>query len=86
VVKGGPEVIVLDGGANGVRRVRILPAEDTLPGATYFVAAATSGPNGVAALVDLLRVLETRPDAQRRLVERVGEVLKNSPELARLRP
>ncbi len=84
VVKGGPEVIVLDGGANGVRRVRILPAEDTLPGATYFVAAATSGPNGVAALVDLLRVLETRPEAQRRLVERVGEVLKNSPELARL--
>ncbi|MER2564993.1 MAG: hypothetical protein ABTQ32_29995 [Myxococcaceae bacterium] len=84
VVKGGPEVLVLDGGHDGVRRVRILPAEDMLPGATYFVAAATSGPNGVAALVDLLRVLETRPEAQRRLVERVGEVLKNSPELARL--
>ncbi|MBL8935005.1 MAG: serine/threonine protein kinase [Archangium sp.] len=84
VVKGGPEVFVLDGGHDGVRRVRVLPAEDTLPGATYFVAAATSGPNGVAALVDLLRVLETRPEAQRRLVERVGEVLKTSPELARL--
>ncbi|MBM4778768.1 MAG: serine/threonine protein kinase [Archangiaceae bacterium] len=84
VVKGVPELFVLDGGRDGVRRVRILPAEDTLPGATYFVAAATSGPNGVAALVDLLRVLETRPEAQRRLVERVGEVLKNSPELARL--
>ncbi len=84
LVKGLPQVIPLEAGAGGVRRVRILPTEDTIPGATYQVAAGTSGPNGVAGLVDLARSLEAQPASRRQLVLSASEALKASPELSRL--
>ena len=84
LVKGLPQVVALEAGAGGVRRVRILPAEDTIPGATYQVAAGTTGPNGVAGLVDLVRSLEAQPASRAQLVLAASEALKASPELARL--
>ncbi len=84
LVKGLPALVSLRPGTDGVRRVRITPAEDALPGATYRLAAATTGPNGLSAVVDLLRLLGDRPEARRAIVERAQDVLAKSPELARL--
>jgi eukaryotic-like serine/threonine-protein kinase len=84
LVKGQPQVIALEPGPDGVRRVRVLPGEGTLVGSTYQLAAATSGPNGVAGLLDLVRSLESQPSSRRQLVLAASEALKVSPELARL--
>jgi hypothetical protein len=84
VVKGLPALVVLRPLADGSRRVRIGAGEDCLPGSTYRLGAATSGTNGLAALVDLVRVLESRPAAQRTVIERAQEVLVKSPDLGRL--
>jgi serine/threonine-protein kinase len=84
VVRGAPQLVSLTAGADGVRRLRVLSADDTLPGAAYQLAAATSGPNGVSGLVDLVRALEGRPATQAALIEGATTALKRSPELARL--
>ncbi|MBE2250010.1 MAG: hypothetical protein IAE78_10700, partial [Myxococcus sp.] len=84
LVKGLPQLLALEAGAGGARRVRVVPTEDTLPGATYQVAAATSGPNGLSGLLDLVRSLEGQPASQRQLVKLATEALSGSPELARL--
>jgi hypothetical protein len=64
-----------------VRRVRVTPVAGAV-GSPYRLAAATSGPNGVAGLIDLLRVVPTA--SQTALVEGAVKALPQSPELARL--
>ncbi|MDX2014686.1 MAG: serine/threonine-protein kinase [Myxococcaceae bacterium] len=81
VVKGAPDVIALEPCVDGVRRVRVTPVQGAL-GAAYRLAAATTGPNGVAGLLDLVRAQPSA--AQGALVDAASRLLQKSPELARL--
>ena len=86
LVQGAPAVFELKPAADGVRRLRVVPAGETLPGASYRVAAATSGENGVAAVLDLARLLgdEKRDASRRQLLSAVAQKLAGSPDAARL--
>ncbi|MEW6434874.1 MAG: protein kinase [Myxococcota bacterium] len=86
MVQGAPAVIELKPGADGVRRLRVVPAGEVLPGASYRLAAATSGDNGVAAVLDLARALadEKRDASRRQLLSAVATKLAGSPDAARL--
>jgi serine/threonine-protein kinase len=81
LVKGAAELIALEPCADGVRRVRVTPVAGVV-GSPYRLAAATSGSNGVAGLIDLLRVVPAA--SQTALVEGAVKALPQSPELARL--
>ncbi|MBL8919863.1 MAG: serine/threonine protein kinase [Myxococcaceae bacterium] len=84
IVRGTPQLLGLSAGPDGLRRVRVVAGEGALPGSAYQLAAATTGPNGVAGLLDLLRTLEGRPASQAALLDGASTALKRSPELARL--
>jgi serine/threonine-protein kinase len=86
LVQGAPAVFELKPAGDGVRRFRVVPAGETLPGASYRLAAATSGENGVAAVLDLARLLgdERRDASRRQLLDAVAQALAGSPEAARL--
>jgi len=85
-VQGGPAVVKLEPCADGVRRLRVLASGDTLPGASYRLAAATSGDNGVAGVLDLARALagEKRDASRRQVLSAVAQRLPGSPDVARL--
>ncbi len=70
------------------RRVRVLPGEDMLPGATYFIAAATSKENGLAGLLELANQLgeANRLTAQRQVLEWGVRLFdKTSPDAPKLK-
>jgi serine/threonine-protein kinase len=85
-VQGSPAVFELKPGARGTRTLRVVPGGDTLPGSTYRLAAATSGDNGVAGVLDLARALadEQRDASRRQLLSVVAQKLSASPDVARL--
>jgi tRNA A-37 threonylcarbamoyl transferase component Bud32 len=78
-----PEVVALQPCADGVRRLRITVVAGT-PGSAYRLAAATSGPNGVTGVLDLVRSLQGQAPAQAAIVDGAARLLQKSPELARL--
>ena len=84
LVKGRPAVLKLEPGPDGVRRFRVVPTDNTIPGSSFSIAVGTSGPNGLSGLVDLARVLEANPTARSELVEAVSSALPSSKELSRL--
>ncbi len=84
LVKGRPAVLKLEPGPDGVRRFRVVPTENTIPGSSFSIAVGTSGSNGLSGLVDLARVLEANPTARSDLVEAVSSALPSSKELSRL--
>ncbi|MCC6334892.1 MAG: protein kinase [Myxococcales bacterium] len=86
LVQGAPAVFELKPGADGVRRLRVVAAKDTLPGASYRLAAATSAANGVAGVLDLARALadEKRDASRKQLLSAVAAKLAGSPDLTRL--
>ncbi len=87
VVKGAPRLVELKALPGVPRRLRVLPDGDTLAGATYQLAAMSSGDNGLAGLFDLARMLseQNRPEARRQLLEAVEKELASSPELPRVK-
>jgi eukaryotic-like serine/threonine-protein kinase len=85
-VKGVPQWIELKPMADGQRRVRVLSGEDMLPGSEYWLAAGMAGDNGLAAVIDLGRVLETRSrlETRRLLLDTTRERFAGSSDLTRL--
>jgi hypothetical protein len=70
------------------RRLRVMPGDDTLPGASYQIAAATSGEHGLAGLLDLAAQLgeANRSTAQRGVLEWGLKVFeRTSPDAHRLK-
>ncbi|MEW5742972.1 MAG: protein kinase [Myxococcota bacterium] len=86
MVQGSPLVFEVKPGADGVRRLRVVAAGDTLSGAVYRLAVGTSGPNGVAGILDLARALteEKRDTSRKQLLSAVAQRLAGSPDVARL--
>ncbi len=87
LVKGGPLLLVLKPMEGGVRRFRVAAAEDTLPGASYRLAIATGGDNGLAGLLDLAQALAdaNQAAARRQALEQATRAFERSPEAPRLR-
>ena len=85
-VKGAPAWIELKPMADGQRRLRVLAGDETLPGADYQLAAAMSGDNGLAAVIDLARSLEaqSRLETKRLLLESTRKHFAGSADLSRL--
>ncbi len=70
------------------RRLRVLPGDEILPGATYQIAAASSAENGLEGLLALAAQLgETnRPSAQRNVLEWGVKIYeRTSPDAAKLK-
>ncbi|MFZ5440368.1 MAG: protein kinase domain-containing protein [Myxococcota bacterium] len=86
LVRGAPLWLELKPMSDGQRRVRILPAEDTLPGAEYQLAAALGGDNGLAAVIDLGRQLDARSrlETKRHVLEGARRHFASSTDLSRL--
>jgi serine/threonine-protein kinase len=86
LVQGAPFVFEAKPGADGVRRLRVVAQGETLPGATYRLAAATSAANGVAAVLDLARALaeEGRESSRQQVLAAVAQKLAGAPDVARL--
>lgn len=85
-VKGGPQWVELKPMADGQYRLRVLPGEELLPGAEFLLAAATSGENGLAAVIDLGRVLDSRSrsESRRQLMDATRQRFPHSADLSRL--
>jgi serine/threonine-protein kinase len=85
-VKATPTWVELKPMADGHRRVRITAGDDLLPGAEYLLAAGVSGENGLAAVIDLGRVLDgkSRLETRRLVVEGARKHFAGSPDLSRL--
>ncbi len=85
-VKGVPQWIELKPMADGQRRLRVLAGEDLLPGSEYWLAAGMAGDNGLAAVVDLGRVLESRSrlETRRLLLDTTRQRFAGSSDLTRL--
>jgi tRNA A-37 threonylcarbamoyl transferase component Bud32 len=86
LVDGAALVLPLRPAADGQRRVRVVPSGETPPGAGYRLAVASSGANGVAAVLDLARALadEQRDAVRRQVLGAVAQRLAGSPDVARL--
>ncbi len=86
VVKGAPQLVELKVMPDGQRRVRVLPGDDTLPGAEYLLAVATGGDNGLAGVRELVRLLgaQQRLESKRALLAAVRQKFPESPDLSRL--
>ena len=85
-VKGVPQWIELKPMADGQRRLRVSAGEELLPGAEYWLAAGMAGDNGLAAVVDLGRVLESRSrlETRRLLLDTTRLRFAGSSDLTRL--
>ena len=83
-VKGTPQWLELKAMSDGQRRLRVVSGEEALPGAEYQVAAAVSGDNGLAAVIDLSRALEQRLETRRVLLETARQKFPDAAELHRL--
>ncbi len=85
-VKGAPQWLELKPMADGQRRLRVSGGEELLPGAEYLLAAAVSGDNGLAAIIDLTRVLDVqaRKETRRAVLETARQKFATAPELSRL--
>ena len=85
-VKGVPQWIELKPMADGQRRLRILPGEELLPGSEYWLAAGMGGDNGLAAVIDLARELESRSrlETRRLLLDSTRQRFAGSSDLSRL--
>ena len=85
-VKGVPQWVELKPMSDGQRRVRILPGEELLPGAEYWLAAGMGGDNGLAAVIDLSRLLQTRSrlETRRLLLDTTRQRFAGSSDLSRL--
>ncbi|MFO0595476.1 MAG: serine/threonine-protein kinase [Myxococcaceae bacterium] len=85
-VKGVPTWVELKPMADGSRRVRVMADDDVLPGAEYLIAAGVSGENGLAAIIDLCRTLDSRSrlETRRHVVEGAKKQFAGSPDLSRL--
>lgn len=85
-VKGVPQWVELKPMSDGQRRVRVLAGEDLLPGSEYWLAAGMAGDNGLAAVVDLGRLLETRSrlETRRLLLDTTRQRFAGSSDLTRL--
>ncbi|MBL8909134.1 MAG: protein kinase [Archangium sp.] len=85
-VKGTPTWVELKPMADGQRRVRISAGDEVLPGAAYLIAPGVSGENGLAAVIDLGRVLDgqSKSESRRLLMEAARKYFAGSPDLSRL--
>jgi hypothetical protein len=85
-VKGTPAFVELKPMADGQRRLRLIAGDDTLPGVELLMAAAVSGDNGLAAVIDLTRTLDgkSRLETRRLVVEGARKNFANSDDLSRL--
>jgi hypothetical protein len=85
-VKGAPAWLELKPMADGQRRLRVLAGDEVLSGAEYQLAAGTTGDNGLAAVLDLVRQLESRSrlETRRLLVEATRKHFAGSSDLTRL--
>jgi eukaryotic-like serine/threonine-protein kinase len=86
LVKGTPAFVELKPMADGQRRLRLIAGDDTLPGAELLMAAAVSGDNGLAAVIDLARTLDgkSRLETRRLVVEGARKNFASSEDLSRL--
>ena len=85
-VKAVPQWIELKPMADGQRRLRILAGEEMLPGSEYWLAAGMGGDNGLAAVVDLGRLLQSRSrlETRRLLLDATRQRFAGSSDLNRL--
>ena len=85
-VKSTPVWVELKPMADGQRRVRVSASDEVLPGAAYLVAAGVSGENGLAAIIDLGRVLDgqSKLETRRLVVEGARKYFAGSADLSRL--
>lgn len=85
-VKAAPVWLELKPMADGVRRLRVLAGDETLPGSEYQLAAGMGGDNGLAAVIDLSRALEgrSRLETRRLLLEATRKHFAGSADLTRL--
>jgi serine/threonine-protein kinase len=85
-VKGVPQWIELKPMADGQRRLRVLAGDDILPGSEFWLAAGMAGDNGLAAVVDLGRLLESRSrlETRRHLLDTTRQRFAGSSDLTRL--
>jgi hypothetical protein len=85
-VKGVPQWVELKPMADGQRRVRILAGEEMLAGSEYWLAAGMGGDNGLAAVVDLARLLDSqsRLETRRLLLDATRQRFAGSSDLSRL--
>ena len=87
VVSGLPQLVKLEAAADGSRKVRIVPVPGSPAGASYRLAAATSGANGLAGVLDVYRALDAdnQTAAATALLQATRGSLPNSPDLAQLK-
>ena len=85
-VKGVPQWVELKPMSDGQRRLRVLPGEELLPGSEYWLAAGMGGDNGLAAVIDLARELESRSrlETRRLLLDSTRQRFAGSSDLSRL--
>jgi hypothetical protein len=85
-VTGGPQWVELKPMADGHRRLRVLAGEDVPPGAEYWLAAGMRGDNGLAAVIDLGRSLDSRSrlKTKRLLLDATRLRFAGSSDLSRL--
>ena len=85
-VKGVPQWIELKPMSDGQRRMRVLSGEDMLAGSEFWLAAGMAGDNGLAAVVDLGRLLESRSrlETRRLLLDTTRQRFAGSSDLTRL--
>ena len=85
-VKAVPQWVELKPMADGQRRLRVLAGEELLPGSEYWLAAGMGGDNGLAAVVDLGRLLESRSrlETRRLLLDATRQRFAGSSDLNRL--
>ena len=80
----GPVLLELRPSPDGKRRLRVVAGRDSVPGASYRLAVALSGDNGLAGLLDLVRALDddARPETRRELLEAARRQFPAAAELA----
>jgi hypothetical protein len=85
-VKGVPQWVEIKPMADGQRRLRVLAGEELLPGSEFWLAAGMGGDNGLAAVVDLGRLLESRSrlETRRLLLDATRQRFAGSSDLTRL--
>jgi len=85
-VKAVPQWLEVKPMADGQRRLRVVAGEELLPGSEYWLAAGMGGDNGLAAVIDLGRQLETRSrlETRRLLLDATRQRFAGSSDLTRL--
>ncbi|MDP1829284.1 MAG: serine/threonine-protein kinase [Archangium sp.] len=85
-VKGVPQWVEIKPMTDGQRRLRVLAGDELLPGSEFWLAAGMGGDNGLAAVVDLGRLLESRSrlETRRLLLDATRQRFAGSSDLTRL--